>query len=80
MHVLDILKVTWDFVTQASASSTVPGVSPGRGYINSTRLFTPEKAEALAKSGVHQRSRALVTIGVEWVVITDLKNLADCHE
>jgi hypothetical protein len=39
---------------------------------NSPRLFTPGETKALAKSKVHQWSRAL-TNGVEWVVITDLK-------
>jgi hypothetical protein len=46
---------------------------------NSPRLFTPGETKALAKSKVHQISRASVTNGVEWVVIlTDLKNIADC--
>jgi hypothetical protein len=46
---------------------------------NSPRLFTPGETKALAKSKVHQISRASVTNGVEWVVIlTDLKNMADC--
>ena len=39
---------------------------------NSPRLFTPGETKALAKSKVHQLSRAL-TNDVEWVVITDLK-------
>jgi predicted type IV restriction endonuclease len=39
---------------------------------NSPRLFTLGETKALAKSKVHQWSRAL-TNGVEWVVITDLK-------
>jgi hypothetical protein len=42
-------------------------------------LFTPGETTALAKSKVHQISRASLTNGVEWVVIlTDLKNMADC--
>ena len=45
---------------------------------NSPRLFTPGETKALAKSKVHQSSRAL-TNDLEWVVIlTDLKNIADC--
>jgi hypothetical protein len=45
------------------------------------RLFTPGETKALAESKVHQLSRAWVTNGVGWVVIlTDLKNIADCHE
>ena len=48
---------------------------------NSPRLFTPGETKALAKSKVHQLSRTWVTNGVGWVVIlTDLKNMADCHE
>ena len=48
---------------------------------NSPRLFTPGETKALAESKVHQLSRAWVTNGVGWVVIlTDLKNMADCHE
>ena len=48
---------------------------------NSPRLFTPGETKALAKSKVHQLSRAWVTNDVGWVVIlTDLKNMADCHE
>jgi hypothetical protein len=47
---------------------------------NSLRLFTPGETKALAKSKVHL-SQAWVTNGVGWVVIlTDLKNMADCHE
>jgi hypothetical protein len=47
---------------------------------NSPRLFTPGETKALAKSKVHQLSRAWVTNDVGWVVIlTDLKNMADCH-
>jgi hypothetical protein len=46
---------------------------------NSPRLFTPGETKALAKSKVHQILRVSVTNGVEWVVIlTDLKNMADC--
>jgi hypothetical protein len=45
------------------------------------RLFTPGEMKALAESKVHQLSRAWVTNGVGWVVIlTDLKNMLDCHE
>ena len=45
------------------------------------RLFTPGETKTLAESKVHQLSRAWVTNGVGWVVIlTDLKNMADCHE
>jgi hypothetical protein len=36
---------------------------------NSPRLFTPGETKALAKSKVHQISRASVTNGVEWVVV-----------
>ena len=55
-------------------------VEPCEGT-NSPRLFTPGETKALAESKVHQLSRAWVTNGVEWVVIlTDLKNMADCHE
>jgi hypothetical protein len=48
---------------------------------NSPRLFTPGEREALAKSKVHQISRAWPTNNdLEWVVIlTDLKNMADRH-
>jgi hypothetical protein len=51
---------------------------------NSPRLFTPGETKALAKSKVHQWARAWVTVSgsvVRCVVIlTDLKNMADCHE
>jgi hypothetical protein len=48
---------------------------------NSPRLFTPGEMKALAKFKVHQWSRAWLTNSVGWVVIlTDLKNMADCHE
>jgi hypothetical protein len=48
---------------------------------NSPRLFTSGETKALAESKVHQLSQAWVTNGVGWVVIlTDLKNMADCHE
>ena len=48
-------------------------------FSSSPRLFTPGETKALAKSKVHQISRASVTNGVELVVIfTDLKNMADC--
>ena len=49
------------------------------------RLFTPGETKALAKSKVHQISRAWVT-NRGWssyryrVILTDLKNMADCHE
>jgi hypothetical protein len=49
--------------------------------INSPRLFTPGETKALAKSKVHQLSRAWVTNGVGWeVILTDLKHMAGCHE
>ena len=52
----------------------------GEGTI-SARLFTPGERDALAKSKVHQRSRAWVTNRGWWVVIlTDLKNMAVCQE
>jgi hypothetical protein len=45
---------------------------------NSPRLFTSGETKALAKSKVHQLSRAWVTnVGGHR---TDLKNMADCHE
>ena len=48
---------------------------------NSPRLFTPGETKALAKSKVHQISQAWLTNDVSVVVIlTDLKNMADCHE
>jgi hypothetical protein len=44
---------------------------------NSAWLFTPREREALAKSEVHNWSRASVTNRGPWVVIlTDLKNMA----
>ena len=49
---------------------------------NSPRLFTPGETKALAKSKVHQISRAWVT-NRGWSSSTvggDLKNMADCHE
>ena len=59
---------------------TVRSTVLGEGT-NSTWLFTPRETKALAKSKVHQLSRAWVTNSVGWVVIlTDLKNMADCHE
>ena len=52
-----------------------------RECTNSPRLFTPGGTKALAKSKVYQLSRAWMTNDVGWVVIlTDLKNMADCHE
>jgi hypothetical protein len=48
------------FIPEPTARSAVPGVSPGEGT-NSARLFTPGEREALAKSKVHQWSRARVT-------------------
>jgi hypothetical protein len=47
---------------------------------NPPRLFTPGETKALAKSKVHQLSRASPTNDdPEWVVIlTHLKNMADC--
>ena len=52
---------------------------------NSPQLFTHGETKALAKSKVHQVSRAWVTndVGVlgGWSSsCTDLKNMADCHE
>jgi hypothetical protein len=54
-----------DVIPEPTARSAVSGVSPWRGT-NSVRLFTPGKRNALAKSKVHQISRAH---GV-WVVIS----------
>jgi hypothetical protein len=50
---------------------------------NSAWLFTPGKTKALAKSKVHQWSRAWVINGVERVTIltvADCHSEADCHE
>ena len=50
---------------------------------NSPRLFTPGETKALGKSKVHQLSQAWVTNdgwSSHWVILTDLKNMADCHE
>jgi hypothetical protein len=46
---------------------------------NSPRLFTPGETKALAKS---KSSSNIAGVGHQpWVVIlTDLKNMADCHE
>ena len=52
-----------------------------RGLPIPPRLFTPGETKALAKSKVHQISRAWVTNDGRWVVIvTDLKNMADRQE
>jgi hypothetical protein len=59
--------ILWRIYPEPTARSAILGVSPG-----------PRETKALAKSKVHQWSRAL-TNDVEWVVIlTDLKNMADC--
>jgi hypothetical protein len=45
----------------------------------SARLFTPGKTKALALTMIAGVGDGVV--GVGWVVIlTDLKNMADCHE
>jgi hypothetical protein len=55
--------------------------APCEGTTPPPQLFTPGETKAIAKSKVHHLSRAWVTNGVGWVVIlTDLKNMADCHE
>jgi hypothetical protein len=49
-------------VPEPTSQSAVPGEGT-----NSPRLFTSGETKALAKSKVHQISRASVTNGVEWV-------------
>jgi hypothetical protein len=66
----------WHKIRQSSPSRRREAPCEGT---NSSRLFTPGETKALAESKVHQISRAWVTNDVEWVVIlTDLKNMADC--
>jgi hypothetical protein len=55
------------------------GRKPGARVLIPVRLFTPGEGNALAKSKVHQISRAR-DYG-SWVdLLTDLKNMAVCQE
>ena len=52
--------------------------APCEGTINSARLFTPGERKALAKSKVHQWSRAWVINGVTEEVNTDMNVPSNC--
>ena len=71
MHLVLVYRLL--IIPEPTARSAVPGVSRGEGT-NSARLFTSGERNALAKSKVHQISRAN---GV-WMVISLISKSAGC--